>query len=385
MRNSPIKPIHVLILVCAWLLLTAGVDAQTSTELQQAQFSGDINHALPATGGGTLISDDDTIIMFDLTTGTAEGTGFLAGLDGADVDAYHDTDSCSARVFSLDTTAEVNGTVMRPADVFDSAGAKVLDAQAEGIADGVNVDAVSFDPATCDLVFSVDIQAELGGTVFAPDDLIAWNSINGFSLFLAGNLGADIDALHLLNLENRVLFSTAVDVTLDGSLFQDEDIIEMIPDGAGRFFELSFSPSPFDLSWEPAGVDALWALRAPLPGVFQWETAEIEVFEDAGSVSVMLVRTSGSEGSVDINWGTSAGTATPGSDFTNTLDVLTLGDGVTSGSIMVNLLDDADVEGTETFNIRIISVSDGSIGLPLVVQVIIRDDEDFVFADGFEN
>lgn len=362
-----------------------GLPAQTPTELAEIHFSGDINHALPAIGGATLISDDDTIIMFDLSTGIADGTDFLGVLDNADIDGYHNTDTCSSRVFSLDATAETNGTVMRPADVFDSTGTKILDAQTEGIADGVNIDAISFDPATCDLVFSVDIHTELSGTVFAPDDLIAWNNTDGFRLFRSSNLGADIDALHILDDEGRLLISTDIDVEVLGNMFQDEDIIEIIPNVAGVLFELSFSPSPFDLSWEPADVDALWALRVPTPGVFAWEAPDVEVFEDAGSVSVLVLRTDGSEGSIDVSWSTVADTATADADYTEATDTLTLGDGVLSGSIMVNLLDDSDVEGTEEFIIRITSVSDGSIGFPQDIRVVIRDDEDFIFADGFEN
>ncbi len=384
MQNLSLNKPWVWLLINVAFWMSNDAYAQTSVELQEIQFSGDIDHTLPATGGGALVSNDDTIVMFDLSTGTADSNEFLGNLDNADIDAYHDADNCSDRVFSLDASVEINNTTMRPADVFNSTGNKTLDAQTEGIADGINIDAISFDPATCDLVFSVDIHTELDGTVFAPDDLIAWNDNDGFRLFLAGGMDADIDAVHLLDIENRVLFSTAVDVEIGGSIFQDEDIIERVPGVPDTFFELSFSPSPFDPTWEPTDLDALWVMRTPLSGVFHWETSDVEVFEDAGSISVMIVRTAGNEGSIDVSWNTIADTATAGADFVDTSNVLTLGDGVSSGIVMVNLLDDAAVEGTEEFIIRITAVSDGSIGTPQDIRVIIRDDEDFIFADGYE-
>lgn len=383
-HNMNLMPVWLAWGLSLWLI--NGAHAQTPTDLDQVEFIGDIHHTLPANGGGNLLSDDDTIINFDLDTGTADGFINLGVLDSADIDAYHrGGDGCGATIYSVDASVEIAGTVMRPGDVFQSNGVKVLDAASESIPDGVNIDAISRDPDSCDLVFSVDVDTMLDGTAYSPSDLIAWNAVDGFSLFRTTGLRTNIDALHLLDIEDRVLISTDIDIEVLGSMFQDEDIIEIIPGGPGAFFELSFSPSPFDLSWEPADIDALWAMRAPVPGVFQWEAADIEVFEDDGSVSVMVVRTDGSEGSVDIAWTTIADTATAGADYTGTSDTLTLGDGILSGNIMVNLLDDGDIEGTEEFRILLTSVSGGSIGFPQEIRVIIRDDEDFIFADGYED
>lgn len=105
------------------------------------------------------------------------------------------------------------------------------------------------------------------------------------------------------------------------------------------------------------------------------------MLENAGSVSVMIAR---SGGNIDVNCSTIANIATTGADFTNTLDVLALGGGVNSGTVMVHLLDDAVVKGTEELIIRITAVSDGSVGTPQEIRVIIRDDEDFIFANDYE-
>ncbi len=366
--------------------MTLNAHAQTPTELQELQFSSDIDSTLPGTGGATTqILDDDSITMFDLSLGTADATGFFNGLDNADVDAYHNSDACGPRLFSLDASAEINGTVMRPGDVFATNGSKILDAQAEGIPDNVNVDAVSRSIDNCDIVFSIDIDAEISGVAYRPSDLIAWNDSAGFSLFRTLGLQQNVDALHILG-GGRLLLSVDTDLSILGNAFQDEDVIEVIPGGPGAFFELSFSPSPFDASWQPADLDALWALPAPQAGVFQWASADVEVFENAGSVSVTVQRIDGSEGAIDVSWSTLADSATDGADYTGDSDILTLTDGMTSGVVTINLLDDALVEGTEEFSIRIDAVSGtGGIGNPREVRVIIRDDEDFIFADGYES
>ncbi len=364
--------------------MTLSAFAQIPTELEEIQFSGDIDHRLPTIGGNT-VGNDETISIFTLSDGTALGFSNLGQLNGADVDAYHVSDSCGAALYSLDSTAEVSGTVMRPADIFASFGSKILDAQAEGISDGVNIDATSRDPDTCDVVFSVDIFTELDGTTYEPNDLIAWNDTDGFSLFRESNFTGDIDAVHILE-AGRLLFSVASDTDLFDLVAQDEDVIEQIPSGPGSFFVLAFSPSAFDNSWQVTDLDAVWAQRAPLAGVFQWETPDVEVFENAGSVSVSVERINGSEGSIDINWTTLADTATDGADYTGASGVLTFADGATSGPVTITLLNDALVEGTEEFIIRINTVSGtGIIGDPRDVRVIIRDDEDFIFADSFEN
>lgn len=374
------------LLAASMLCISLACQAQSPTELDQASISGDIQHRLPAIGGGNLISADETIAQFNLDAGAADGVNFLGNLDGVAIDGYHQGgDGCGPAVYSLDSTATISGNTMRPGDIFQSNGVKIIDAQIDGIPDGVNVNAVSRNPENCDVVFSVDVHAQIGGLDFSPDDLIAWNSGSGFTLFLVGNMRANIDALHLLDYENRLLFSVETDIELSGLVFRDEDIIEQIPGGPGAFFELSFTPAPFDMSWGATDIDALWALRAPFSGQFQWEATEVEVFETESNVSVMITRTNGSEGSVDVSWGTNPDSATAGMDYVDTNDVLTLGDGVSSGMVSVPLLDDGVVEGTEVFYIRISTVTDGSIGSPQVIDVIIRDDEDFVFADSFEN
>ena len=358
-----LTPLRILATSALLALALAGNStAQTPTELAELRFTSDIHSALPAAGSAIAIAGDHTVTTFDLNSGQAEGINELGALDHAAIDAYHNSgDGCGARVFSVDATLMIAGTVMRPADVFTASGTKVLDARAQGIPDGVNLDAVSRDPSTCDLVFSVDVTSQLGGTTYRPDDLIRWNSGSGFSLYRTSNFAANIDALHLLD-NGNTLFSL------------DSD------------HELAFSPVSFDASWDNADLSALWAQRQPMPGTVRWTQSTVEIFENSGNLSAVIERVNGSEGAIDVNWATLDGTAINGVDYLGGSGTLPLGDGATGGSVVIPLVNDMAIEGTEEFTLRITTTSGGaSIGSPREIRVIIRDDEDFIFADGFED
>lgn len=361
------------------------VMAQTPTDLQAVHFSGEIHTTFPG-DAAILVSSDETMLEFDFDAGFADGVNHLGTLDGVDVDAFHDSgDGCGPRLFSLDTTAEIAGTVVRPADIFTESGTLVLDASAEGIPDGVNVDAVSREPVSCLLVFSIDVTTEIDMNTYGPGDLIAWSSGAGFSLYLTDNFDINIDALHLLE-DGRTLVSVDTDIEFSGGVARDEDVVEIIPGGPGSFQEIVFSPRDFDDTWQSADLDALWAMPALAPGTVRWETNHVEVFEDAGSISVGIERVGGSDGAIDIDWSTTDGSAANGVDFGGGSGALPLADGATGGSVLISLFDDGDVEGPEDFTIALTGVSGGaSLGSPAVVTVVIQDDEDYIFADGFED
>lgn len=235
-----------------------------ATELSEIHLSADIHFRLPVDSSTVLVGNDDSIAVYDIASGFAEGFAFLGTLDAADLNAYHDNDACGAALYSLDATAEISGTVMRPADVFQEAGQKVLDGIVEGITDGVGINAVTRDPSTCDLVVSFDTTVQLDGTVFRPSDLARFSG-GVFSLFRAGPPNANLDAVHLLE-TGSVLASFSAPVPGLGFAFADEDIVEQ--DEAGGAWELAFQPAAVDASWQPADTNALFAVRAPPPEDF---------------------------------------------------------------------------------------------------------------------
>lgn len=354
--------------------------ALAATELSEIRLSANIDFTLPFEPGTVLVGNDDTIAVYDMSSGFAEGFSFLGTLDASDINAYHAADACGARLYSLDATAEIAGTVMRPGDVFRDVGLKVLDAAVEGIADGVGINAVTREPSTCDLVVSFDTTVLLDGTVFRPADLARFSG-GVFSLFRTGPANADLDAVHLLD-TGAVLASFAAPVPDFGFVFADEDIVEQAE--ADGPWEPSFRPAAVDASWEPADTDALFVVRAPIAGDFRWAAAGIEVLEGQGMFQLTIERVNFTEGPVTVNWSTADGSATSGIDFVGASDSIDFADGETSETIQVTLLDDAVVDGDKIFFVDLTSATSGSIVSPSRVEALIRDDEDFLFADGFE-
>jgi len=255
------KILHVVGLGALMVLLgsTTNAIAQTPTALNTVNFVGDIDSSLPA-NGGTSFNSDDAIISFSIATEFATSTNELGVLAAASIDGFHRTgDGCGDSIYSLDVTTLIAGTAMRPADVFTAAGVKVLDASTAGVADGVNIDALSRDPSNCDLIISTNTTALLSGSAFRPDDLIRWNSINGFSLLQQTNFGTNIDAVHYLS-ASRWLVSLDVGTQLPDIAGLDEQIFEI----GSTFQLLALDLRSLDSSWDAADINALWALPQPI-------------------------------------------------------------------------------------------------------------------------
>lgn len=249
-----------MLLSAAWFA-TPPLHAQTPSTLTEVRLVGDIHQTIPFQGGGTVFSDDDGFFVINPATGTGQAFSVIGPQPHVGIDGYANVPSggaCpAAEYFSVDGWADVTPLVrVRAADVFFLFG-KVLDAAAAGVPDGVNVDAVSVDPVTCDLVVSIDVVATLGGTVYKPDDLIRWNG-TAFSLYRALNFGVNIDALHIIS-DTRFLYSIDSDGMVPGLVVQDDDVIESIPNGLFRVEVLAFSPRLFDSSWIASDVVGLSA------------------------------------------------------------------------------------------------------------------------------
>lgn len=252
------KPLACVLFSAAWFA-PHPLQAQTPSPLDEISFVGDVHQQMPASGGATVVSGDEGFFLFDFDAGTANAFATVGNLDQAGVDGYAQSppDCVNAQWYSLDTTAMVSGVTYRPADVFQLFGAMPLDSRAAGVPDGVNVDAISMDPVTCDLVFSIDVVASLAGVVYKPDDLIRWDGTT-FSIYRFLNFGVDIDALHIIS-DSRFLFSIESDGLVPGMVAQDDDVIESIAGGPGSFQVLAFSPRLYDSSWIASDLVALSA------------------------------------------------------------------------------------------------------------------------------
>jgi len=192
----------------------------------------------------------------------SEGTLGMASLgvlpDSVDVDAVHGLSGGDV-LFSIDTSIVLGGALYRPGDVIRFNGdswSKEFDGIGAGIPAGVNVDAIAMADGV--LLLSLDIDAELGSTMYSDADIIAFNGAV-FSTFLdateSGIPGsADVDALHVDSL-GRVLISLDGGGELGGINYRDEDLLAW----ASPSWSMEFDGSANDTAWQPVDLDA-WSL-----------------------------------------------------------------------------------------------------------------------------
>ncbi|OGK02994.1 MAG: hypothetical protein A2519_06525 [Candidatus Raymondbacteria bacterium RIFOXYD12_FULL_49_13] len=100
-------------------------------------------------------------------------------------------------------------------------------------------------------------------------------------------------------------------------------------------------------------------------GALQFTSADWSSFENGAygtnPLIIAVTRTGGSSGAVSVNFTTSNGTATAGSDYTAVSGTLNWADGdVTNKTFAVSILNDAICEGNETINLTLSSPTGGA-------------------------
>lgn len=114
----------------------------------------------------------------------------------------------------------------------------------------------------------------------------------------------------------------------------------------------------------------------PTYGVIGLETSVISVNEAAGSIEIAILRTNGSDGAITVDYQTVAATATDGQDYQGVSGTATFADGQTRAIVSVQVQDDSDFEGDETFTFTIDNVTGGATLLsPRTATITIVDDE----------
>ena len=95
-----------------------------------------------------------------------------------------------------------------------------------------------------------------------------------------------------------------------------------------------------------------------------------------GYVDLEVIRTGGSLGALTLDYTTLDGTAIAGEDYVANSGTVVFADGQTTQIIRVTIIDDADDEGTHTFNIAADRVTGGAfLGQPRTTTISIFDDE----------
>lgn len=96
------------------------------------------------------------------------------------------------------------------------------------------------------------------------------------------------------------------------------------------------------------------------PGSLSIADTTLDVGEGAGTVTVTVNRTGGSDGTVTVDYATQNGTATSPADFTATTGTLTFGPGVTTQSFTIPIVADNVPEGAETFTVALSNETGGA-------------------------
>ena len=111
-------------------------------------------------------------------------------------------------------------------------------------------------------------------------------------------------------------------------------------------------------------------------GVLQFSSATYSTGEAAGTATITVNRTSGTDGAVTVDYATSDGTATAGSDYTSTSGTLSFANGQASASFNIPITQDTLDEPDETINLALSNATGGAtIGAQATAVDTIVDDD----------
>ncbi|WP_254508368.1 Calx-beta domain-containing protein [Anatilimnocola floriformis] len=130
------------------------------------------------------------------------------------------------------------------------------------------------------------------------------------------------------------------------------------------------------------GVTYTVGTQSPQPGSLQLSAAAYAVNENQGTATITVTRSGGSEGAVAVNYATSNGTATAGSDYTATSGVLNFAAGEVSKTFTIPIINDTAVEGLETVNITLSNPTGGATLGSQVTSTLTITSDDFAAQPG---
>ncbi len=110
-------------------------------------------------------------------------------------------------------------------------------------------------------------------------------------------------------------------------------------------------------------------------GTIALASSSYSVSETGGSVTLSVTRSGGSDGSVSVNYASADNTALDGQDYTAVSGTLTWSNGDSaSKTITVNISDDSNAEGSETFSIGLSGIVGATLGGDSATITIIDDE-----------
>jgi hypothetical protein len=212
---------------------------------------------------GTIV--DDEAVGHDPNPGITSLVSLGPLPQGTDVVAYH-RQSPGEALLALGTTVALGGSVYAPGDVISWNGstyALAFDAVAAGLPAGVSADAVGRDPLG-NILLSFDQTVDLGsGVIAADEDVVRYVGTVPSIAFDGSAAGLpdalDVDGVHGLD-SGRFVLSFDTGGTIGGAVFADEDLVYVDP--SLPTWQLLVDGSSLDADLSAADVDAI-ALPEP--------------------------------------------------------------------------------------------------------------------------
>jgi hypothetical protein len=145
----------------------------------------------------------------------------------------------------------------------------------------------------------------------------------------------------------------------------------------GHYLLFILTPQSGVLVPSIAKIVQITATGCPPAGCLQFSAATYSVAENVANATVTVTRTGGSTGAVSVNFATSNGTATAGSDYSAVSQTVNFANGDTANkTINIPIINDTTGEPNETVNLTLSNPTGGAaLGSPNTAVLTITDND----------
>ena len=295
----------------------------------------------------------------------------LDAFDNADADSLTNIGEYLAGTNPLLADTDGDG-VNDDVDVFPLDIAEWLDSDGDGIGD--NADPTPYPPAgILDLTTATETIAENGSSITLTVERTngSYGTVTLDYATQDGSATASVDyqaTTGTLSFADGEISKTITLNILDDATYEVDENFTLVLNNAQGGATLGTQ----------ASTEITITNDDPVPpaGELVFSAASYSVGENGTSVSTTVDRINGSYGAVSVDYVTSDNSAVAGSDYQAATGTLNFGDGVTSQSFTVTIVDDSIFEGDELFNLALSNIQGGaSLGFQSTAQVTIVEDE----------
>lgn len=319
----------------------------------------------------TISVDDGTITVIDIAAtdpdGDTEGNGLSYTLSGTDADQFTISNTGAIR---FATAADHGAPADANGDNSYQLTVTVTDSQGATDSQDLAITVLAPPPPQNQPPVITSNNGTNSATLLVNEGTVVVTDINatdpdgdtegnGLSYALAG---PDADQFTVSN-TGDIRFTSAADyeAPTDANGDNSYDVTVTVTDSQG-------ATDSQDLTIQVQDID-------DSPGSLQFFSSSFGAEEADGTVEITVSRMGGSTGTVSVDYETLGGFAIGGEDYLETSGTLTFADGETSQSFQVQLLDDSEIEGDETFSVGLSNAIGADLGTQATAIVTINNDD----------